>query len=103
MTDILVEKKSTAVSEVHRKTGSNSERHFDKADLETGSTERHYSMAEIATMWGVSVDLVRDIFKDAKHIMRIHRPATKFKRAYTTVRVPASTLKQVYESLKPNA
>jgi len=63
------------------------------------ASERHFTVAEISSMWGVSEDLVRDIFRDESGVLRIRRPATKMKRGYSTLRVPESTLDRVYSEL----
>jgi hypothetical protein len=61
--------------------------------------EKHYTVADVSTLWGISEDLVRDIFRDETSVLRIRRPATKMKRAYSTLRIPESTLNRVYSEL----
>ena len=61
--------------------------------------EKHYSVSEIAKLWSVSVDLVRDTFADELGVLRWQRPATKTKRAYSLLRVPESVLVRVHRSL----
>jgi hypothetical protein len=63
------------------------------------ATEKHYSVSEVSRIWGVSEDLVRDIFRGKSGVMRINRPATRMKRAYSTLRIPESTLNRIYADL----
>src|SRR6516162_4365871 len=50
-------------------------------------TEKHYSILDIASMWGISSDLARDTFKDEPGVLVFERPGTRTKRAYSTIRV----------------
>jgi hypothetical protein len=61
--------------------------------------ERHWSAAEIAQMWGVSADTVRDLFHQELGVLKIDRPQTRTKRAYSTLRNPESVLDRVYNRL----
>lgn len=63
------------------------------------ANEKHYTVADVSSLWGISEDLVRDIFRDETSVLRIRRPATKMKRAYSTLRIPESTLNRVYSEL----
>jgi AraC-like DNA-binding protein len=63
------------------------------------ANEKHYTVADVSTLWGISEDLVRDIFRDETGVLKIRRPATKMKRAYSTLRIPESTLNRVYSEL----
>jgi hypothetical protein len=59
-------------------------------------TEKHYTILEIANMWGVSADLARDTFKDEPGVLVFERPGTRTKRTYSTMRVPESVLVAVH-------
>lgn len=61
--------------------------------------EPHYTAAEVAEQWGVSVDLVRDTFRDEPGVLLIERPGTRVKRSYATMRIPESVLDRVYNQL----
>ena len=63
------------------------------------ANEKHYTVGDVSSMWGISEDLVRDIFRNETSVLRIRRPATKMKRAYSTLRIPESTLSRVYAEL----
>lgn len=61
--------------------------------------DKHYSVSEVATQWGVSTDLVRDIFKDEDGVLIVERPSTRTKRSYSTMRIPESVLERVYNQM----
>ena len=58
--------------------------------------ERHFTVKEVAEMWGISQDLVRDVVRDEPGVLRIERPETRKKRGYATVRVPQSVMERVH-------
>ncbi len=57
--------------------------------------ESHFSVIQIAKLWNLSPDLTRSLFRDEPGVLRIERPAGRFKRVYCTLRVPASVLQRV--------
>jgi hypothetical protein len=57
--------------------------------------ERHYSPAELAEIWGVSENTVRRIFQDQPDVLKISK-TKKGKRAYETLRIPASVVRRVH-------
>ncbi len=63
--------------------------------------ERHYSVAEIAELWKLSVDTVRKLFANEPGLMVIGngdpRPGT---RRYRTLRIPESVVLRVYRRHK---
>jgi len=63
------------------------------------STERHYSVAEIAGMWNLSVDEVRKIFRDEPGVLVIGSQTAAHKRRYTTLRIPESVVQRVHRRL----
>jgi hypothetical protein len=58
--------------------------------------EPHYSIQQVAEMWGLSEDAVRDIFRDGPGVFRVERPKGRYKRAYTTLRIPRSVVERVH-------
>ena len=62
-------------------------------------TDRHYSVSEVARLWGISTDMVRDIFRKEPGVLKFRRPGTRTKRSYSTIRVPHSVLVRVKESV----
>ena len=64
------------------------------------STERHYSPAEIAEIWNLSVDCVRKIFENEPGVLVIGNPVqTRVKRSYTTLRIPQTVLDRVHRRM----
>jgi hypothetical protein len=57
--------------------------------------ESHYSVVQVAKLWSISPDLVRDLFRSESGVLKIERPAGRFKRVYTTLRIPQSVLNRV--------
>jgi hypothetical protein len=62
--------------------------------------EKHYTILEIADMWGISADLARDTFRNEPGVIVFERPGTKTKRAYSTIRVPESVAETVYNKMR---
>lgn len=64
------------------------------------SIERHYSPAEIAELWSLSVDCVRKIFEHEPGVLAIGTTQPRRgKRSYTTLRIPQSVLDRVHRRL----
>ena len=63
------------------------------------ASERHYSVPELAALWGLSQDTIRSIFRGVPGILRIARPETRRKRSYTTIRIPESVAQRVHSTL----
>jgi hypothetical protein len=61
--------------------------------------DNHWSVAQVAEQWGISTDLVRDIFKDEDGVLIVERPGTRTKRSYSTMRIPESVLERVYNQM----
>lgn len=58
--------------------------------------ERHYAVAEIAEMWNLSADKVREIFKNEPGVLVIGEQSPRRKRRYVTLRIPHSVLERVH-------
>jgi hypothetical protein len=65
--------------------------------------EKHYSTVAVAKLWSVSPDTVRNLFRDVPGVLKIKRPETRFKRAYTTYLIPESVLQAVHARLRKAA
>jgi hypothetical protein len=59
--------------------------------------EQHFTPVALSKLWGLSVDLVRDLFRNRPGVLRIDRPETMHKRGYSSMRIPASLAEQVYK------
>ena len=64
--------------------------------------ERHYAVAEIALMWNLSTDKVRDLFQDEPGVLVIGRRNPR-KRRYVTLRIPESVVERVHSRLSSKA
>lgn len=60
--------------------------------------EKHYSIAEIAEMWGLSPSAVRGMFQNEPGVLTLGEPRPKFgrRRGKVTLRIPESVLERVY-------
>lgn len=63
------------------------------------SEEKHYSVRDLAKLWGLSPDTVRPLFSERAGVLKIARPETRRKRRYTSLRIPASVAAQVHTEL----
>jgi hypothetical protein len=73
--------------------------HANFSNSAEGALERHYSIQEVAELWGLCENSVRDIFRDEPGIVRIQRSKSRYKRAYTTIRIPLSVLYRVHRRM----
>jgi hypothetical protein len=64
--------------------------------------ERHYAVAEIASMWNLSTDKVRDLFEEEPGVLLIGRRNPR-KRRYVTLRIPESVVERVHSRLSSKA
>ena len=61
--------------------------------------ERHYSVDELASLWGVSEDFVRRLFLHEPGVVVFFKHRTG-KRTYRTVRIPESVARRVHRLLE---
>lgn len=69
-------------------------------------SEPHASAPQLASLWGVSDDFIRDLFANEPSVLRVSRPAGvrnrtdgTAKREYTTFRIPESVVRRVHARL----
>jgi hypothetical protein len=68
--------------------------------LETSAhTERHYAVAEIAEMWNLSPDKVRELFENEPGVLVLGERSPRHKRRYVTLRIPHSVLERVHRRM----
>lgn len=61
---------------------------------------RHYSPAEVAELWSLSVDSIRKIFENEPGVLVLGNTAPRRgKRSYTTLRIPADVIERVHRRL----
>ena len=61
--------------------------------------ERHYAVAEIAEMWNLSGDKVRELFENEPGVLVIGERSPRHKRRYVTLRIPQTVLERVHRRL----
>jgi len=61
--------------------------------------ERHYAVIEIAEMWHLSPDKVREIFEREPGVLVIGDANPRHKRRYRTLRIPQSVITRVHTRL----
>ena len=61
--------------------------------------ETHYSVKQLAEAWGFSEDVIRNIFRDEPGVLKLSRPATRSKRRYVSLSIPASVAHTVHKRL----
>jgi hypothetical protein len=59
--------------------------------------EPHYTLAQIAEAWGISVRIARLIFRDVPGVVDVRNKTSLTARAYTILRIPASVAARVHE------
>jgi hypothetical protein len=61
--------------------------------------ERHYAVIEVAEMWNLSPDKVREIFEQEPGVLVIGERNPRHKRRYLTLRIPQTVLQRVHSRL----
>ena len=65
--------------------------------------ERHYTVAEVSTLWQLSEDTIRKIFRDQPGVLKLASPERRFRRGYCVLPIAESILQKVHESLRKTA
>ena len=67
------------------------------SQIETSAyIERHYAVTEIAEMWNLSPDKVRELFEYEPGVLVLGEQSSRRKRRYVTLRIPQTVLEQVH-------
>ena len=63
------------------------------------ATEKHYTVSEVAEMWGIGTSTVKRLFEDTPGVLRISQPVLLNRRRApkVTLRIPASLLERTHE------
>ena len=67
------------------------------SDGASAFAQKHYSPAEVAAMWGISLDSARKMFMSEPGVLVMGGDGTG--RRYRTLRIPASVLERVHRRL----
>lgn len=64
---------------------------------------KHFTPAELAEAWGVSVDTIRNLFRNEPGVLKIGDRESRFKRGYITLRIPQAVAERFTEDSRPDA
>lgn len=64
--------------------------------LSDPALERHYSVIEVAKLWGLSENTIRRMFTGEPGVVEWGSQESRFKRPYKTMRIPESVLQRVH-------
>ena len=71
-----------------------------RSQIETSvHIERHFAVAEIAELWNLSADKVRELFENEPGVLVIGERSPRHKRRYVTLRIPQKVLERVHRRL----
>lgn len=70
------------------------------AALDKISGEKHYSVLELAELWNLSENTIRRIFENEPDVLRWGSIEARFKRRYTTLRIPERVVVRVHRRLR---
>jgi len=75
----------------------------ETVDLKAAANEQHYTPQELAARWSLNATKIRRMFESESDVLKIGEPSRRegrqLKRAYYTMRIPASTAERVYKRL----
>ncbi|HWQ52151.1 MAG TPA: hypothetical protein VN442_00605 [Bryobacteraceae bacterium] len=72
----------------------------DQANTVSAALERHYTVAEVAKMWNLSKDVIRELFAKEPGVLVVGDTAgRRGKRRYRTMRIPESVFQRVHRRL----
>jgi len=62
--------------------------------------ERHYTVAELSKLWFFSENTIRRLFSSEPGVVKIARQGTRFKRGYTSLRIPERIALRVHRRMQ---
>jgi hypothetical protein len=65
--------------------------------------EKHFTVTELATLWQLSEDSIRRIFRDHPGVLKLSSPEKRFKRGYCVLRIPESIVQKVHADMRGRA
>jgi AraC-like DNA-binding protein len=99
--DSAKSKPESAVSSFARKPVESS-REISKPILRSTdlAAEKHYSISDLAELWGLSERTIRRIFENEPGVLCWGCSESRFKRGYKTLRVPETVMLRVHRQLR---
>lgn len=62
--------------------------------------EQHFTASELAELWHLDSDTIRKIFRDEPGVLLITTgKKTRYRKAYTNIRIPASVAERVHRRM----
>jgi hypothetical protein len=88
-------------SDVDRLRGMVEQTAQQKAKVEVNHVKgAAYTPQELAVLWSLSEDTIREVFKDEPGVIRItNKPTKKNRKAYTSIRIPEDVAARVQRRL----
>jgi hypothetical protein len=65
----------------------------------TFETQKHFTAAELATTWGLSIETIRRLFADEAGVVKMPSAAPPTGRQYHTLRIPSSVAARLHKRL----
>lgn len=62
--------------------------------------EKHYSVLELAELWNLSENTIRRMFENEPGVLKWGTREGRFKRRYTTLRIPETVVLRVHRQLE---
>jgi hypothetical protein len=62
--------------------------------------EKHYTVSEVASLWNLSEDSIRRLFRDRADVLKLDSPEKMKKRGYCVLRIPESVVKAVHAKMR---
>jgi hypothetical protein len=62
--------------------------------------ERHYTVAELSKLWFFSENTIRRLFNTEPGVIKIARQGNRFKRGYTSLRIPERIALRVHRRMQ---
>jgi hypothetical protein len=63
-------------------------------------TEKHYSVLELAELWNLSENTIRRMFENEPGVLKWGGREGRFRRRYTTLRIPETVVLRVHQQLQ---
>ena len=77
-----------------------SERTSLAAEHQEICTEKHYSVSELAVMWSLSENTIRRMFENEPGVLKWGTTEGRFRRRYTTLRIPETVVLRVHRQFR---
>jgi hypothetical protein len=65
----------------------------------SNATEPHYTVSEVAKLWHVSPNKVRELFAEEPGVVRFGREETRLKRSNIHIRIPEGVMQRVHNQV----